>query len=359
MGVGRFVYTPILPFMLTALPLSEREAGFIASANFVGYLAGALLASAPALPGSRRFWLLSALALSAVTTMAVGAGTAVLTILLLRFVGGLASAFVLVFASTLILERLAVLKRGSLSALHFAGVGVGIACSAVLVSVLTGSGSGWRWLWVVPGAVSVLAVFVVARLVPDQPEPPTPPRPAGRTIGLFPVVAAYGLFGFGYVNTATFLVAIVRAAPEVRGLEPLIWILVGLAAVPSVTFWTWLGGRFGMRMAFAVACVVQAVGVASSVLWVTAAGVILAAALLGGTFMGLTALGLVVGRSQAGGDPRRIFAVMTAAFGLGQIVGPAVAGLLYDATGSFVSSSLLAVGALIAAAGLILVKKYA
>jgi predicted MFS family arabinose efflux permease len=359
MGIGRFIYTPILPFMLAALPLTEKEAGFIASANFAGYLLGALLASARALPGSRRFWLLTGLAASAVSTIAVGASTALGTIVLLRFVGGVASAFVLVFASTLVLERLAAMQRGGLSALHFAGVGAGIAFSSVLVSGLAGAGYDWRWLWVVPGVAAIGATLLVAYLVPDQSEPPAAPKAGARNKGLVPVVAAYGLFGFGYVITATFLVAMVRAAPEVRHLEPMIWILVGLAAVPSVSFWTWTGVRLGLRPAFAIACAVEALGVAASVLWLTPIGAIVAATLLGGTFMGLTALGLVVGRIQAGGDPRQIFAVMTAAFGLGQIVGPAVAGLLYDATGSFLSSSLLAVAALAVAAGLIFVERRA
>src|SRR5205814_9107921 len=70
-GVGRFVYTPILPPMVEALQLTKAQAGLIASANFVGYLAGALLA-ALSLPGSRRAWLLGALALNAICLAAMG-----------------------------------------------------------------------------------------------------------------------------------------------------------------------------------------------------------------------------------------------------------------------------------------------
>lgn len=353
MGVGRFVYTPILPFMLAALPLSEKDAGFIASANFVGYLAGALLTSLSGLPGSRRFWLLLGLGTSAATTIAMAAGTSVLTFVLLRFLGGMASAFVLIFASTLVLERLAASNRGGLSAVHFAGVGAGIVGSAALVSGVAGAGLDWRWLWVATGLASALAVLLIMRLVPRQPEPVTPPRKEGRRRGLLTVVLAYGLFGFGYVITATFLVTIVNATPQVRSLEPWIWTMVGLAAVPSVGIWAWLGGRLGMGRAFALACVVEAIGVAATVLWVTPFGAILAAVLLGGTFMGLTALGLAVGRQQVGGDPRQVFAVMTAAFGVGQIVGPALAGVLHDFTGSFFWSSLLAAAALLVAALLV------
>ena len=128
------------------------------------------------------------------------------------------------------------------------------------------------------------------------------------------------------------------------------WIVVGLTAIPSVALWTWAGRRVGIARAFALACVLEAVGVAASVLWITTPGILLAAALLGGTFMGLTALGLIQARQHASGDPRRTLATMTAAFGFGQIVGPAFAGVVYDAAGTFVAPSLVAVAALLIAA---------
>ena len=73
-GIGRFAYTPILPYMVEGLGIGKSEAGLLASANFPGYLLGALAAAKAAVPGSRRLWLLSALAMSAVTTMAYQLG---------------------------------------------------------------------------------------------------------------------------------------------------------------------------------------------------------------------------------------------------------------------------------------------
>ncbi len=85
-------------------------------------------------------------------------------------------------------------------------------------------------------------------------------------------------------------------------------------------------------------------------LCVSPLGVILAVALLGGTFVGLTALGLAAARIMVSGDPRRVLALMSAAFALGQILGPVLAGHLYDLSGSFLSSSLAATGALLVSA---------
>ena len=67
-GIDRFIYTPILPVMAEALGLTASQAGSIASANYLGYLLGALFAARPGLPGSRRRWLLAALAASAICT---------------------------------------------------------------------------------------------------------------------------------------------------------------------------------------------------------------------------------------------------------------------------------------------------
>jgi predicted MFS family arabinose efflux permease len=355
MGIGRFVYTPILPLMTESLGLTKAEAGVIASANFAGYLAGALLAATPWVRGSRRSWLVAALVVSGLTTAMTATVSSVVFLSLVRFVGGVASAFVLVFASSVILERLSAAGRGGLSAVHFAGVGTGIALSAAMVSLLDQMGFGWRALWTATGSISLIAVPLVIGLVPPEA------RGDGRTAGpgevsltgrLLALIGAYGLFGFGYVITATFLVAIVRNGAEIRHLEPVVWAIVGLAAIPSVALWTVLGKRIGVFCAFAAACLVEALGVAASVLITSTFGVVLAAAFLGGTFVGITALGLVGARGLSASDPRRVLALMTVAFSAGQIVGPALAGMLFDATGSFVLPSLLAALALVAAAAL-------
>lgn len=355
LGIGRFVYTPILPAMIAALHWSKSDAGLVASANFLGYLVGALLAGHSLVASRPRTWLLAALAISAVSTAAMAAPSDIASFATLRFIGGIASAFVIVCASTLVLERLALAGRGSLSALHFAGVGLGIMISAIAVSALLASGVGWRGLWIGSGAIALLAAIMAASLIPAAGNVTAPSTPKPREAGpsrLGAMVAAYGLFGFGYVITATFLVTIVRTTDAVRGLEPWVWVLVGLAAIPSVAFWTRLGARIGITNAFAAGCVIEAIGVVASVEWVTIAGVGFSALVLGGTFMGLTALGFVAARTLSSENSHQAFGRMTASFGIGQMAGPTLAGFLSEHTGSFRLASLIAAAALLAAAAL-------
>ena len=189
-------------------------------------------------------------------------------------------------------------------------------------------------------------------MVPEERETPPPPRPPGKARinpRLVALILAYGLFGFGYVITATFISTLVRLTPELQWLEPYVWLTVGLAGIPSVAVWGWVGRRLGNARAFALACLVEGVGVALSVLGSGAGAVLFAAALLGGTIMGITALGLVHARSLSSGDPRRSMALMTAAFGLGQMIGPSFAGFAYGYAQSFTLPSLVAAAALVLA----------
>lgn len=353
MGVGRFVYTPILPAMIGALEWSKLDAGLVASANFLGYMIGAFVVGRPVFAASPRAWLLAALAASTATTAGMALSGSLHLLLALRFVAGIASAFVIICSSTLVLDRLAAAGRSGLAAVHFAGVGVGIIASAIIVSSLNEQGVGWRSLWLASGLAAALAGLAAAALIPEtqgsaaSPRPKEPPSARAALTGL---AAAHGLFGFGYVITATFLVTIVRETAAIRPLEPWIWVLVGVATIPSVPLWQRLGQRIGLLNAYAVACLLEAVGVAFSVEWGSITGIVVSAVLLGGTFMGLTALGLMSARELSGSRPQWAIGLTTASFGLGQMIGPTTAGILYEFTGSLRAASLLAALALIIAA---------
>jgi predicted MFS family arabinose efflux permease len=356
MGIGRFAYTPILPEMVAALHLTASEAGLIASANFAGYLVGALIAAASFFAPRRRGWMLAALLVSALTTGLMAASSSLMAFVVLRFVGGFASAFALVFTSSLVLDRLAAIGRGYLAPHQFAGVGTGVVISALLVAQLASLHIAWQWQWLANAALSLLALGAVMILIPAGGRTAaSASAKANGGIGspLAALIVAYGLFGFGYVITATFLVQLVRTTEAIAPLEPVIWPLVGLAAMPSIPLWSAVERRFGTASAFALACLLLAVGVLASVLWIAPAGAITAAILLGSTTIGITVLGLVGARRLAAGAASRIIALMTASFGLGQIIGPIFAGWVHDLTGTFLLPSIAAAATLVLGAALV------
>lgn len=350
MGIGRFVYTPILPGMMDELGLSAANAGLIASSNYLGYLLGAILAIGGWAHGHERRIMLAALASSAILATAMGLTENLAAFLAIRFLAGVASAFVLIFVTTIVFSHLASSGSGGLQALHFGGVGFGIAASSVMTGLLVIAGAAWPQGWLWSGAISAAGFAAVLMLIDRGPVAsveagPEPQLP--KSAALKRIIVAYGIFGFGYIVTATFLVAIVRQGEGGRLFESAVWLATGLAALPSVYLWNRVAKHIGLTGAFALGCAVEAVGVFASVSLGFYAGPLIGGILLGVTFIAVTAIGLQIGRVLAPDAPRRALALMTAAFGIGQILGPIAAGLVADWTGSFFVPSIAAAIALL------------
>ena len=357
-GIGRFVYTPILPVMIADGALTPASAGIVAAANFFGYLLGALAGASAATQRHPRLFFLGGLLAGGLSLAGMAAPPSIPVFSIMRFVGGFGSAFVIVCLSSMALEPLVRAGRIGLSAAPFAGVGFGIAFSSGLVSALAAAGVGWKAMWVANALVSTAMALLLFFLLPAPSLPAHAPAPAGRgglpriSPALAALVVSYGLFGFGYVITATFLVAIVRETASLATLEPYAWAIVGLAGALSIPFWSWVARRTTDVFAYVAGCLVEATGVALSVVSPTPATIIISGIFLGGTFMAITAIGLGIARRLTQMAPQRAQAIMTSAFGLGQIVGPALAGHMRETSGSFVAPSLIAAAALVVAGAL-------
>ncbi len=351
-GIGRFAYTPVLPAMQEAVGFGAATAGWIAGWNYLGYLLGALGASLVAARGMRVEILFGSVVASVVTTAAMGWTQDVALWCALRFVSGLAAAGVLVLSSAIVLDALAKAMRPHLMGAHFSGVGVGIVASGLVVALGEGA-LDWRGLWFALAGVSVVLALLSLPLAKSA-------RPAARATTATPterfspalLIASYFLEGLGYVVTGTFLVAISRQMPGIGGAAELLWIAVGLAGAPSTLLWSRLAQRWGAANALIVAHVTQAAGIVAPVffgsLWVG----LLAAVCFGGTFMAITAVAVALG-GRIARHPARMVGLLTAAFGLGQMIGPVIAGWLAERQGGFEGSLLLAAGAVLAGAGLL------
>ncbi len=357
MGIGRFAYTPLLPRLRDALDLGLAAAGDIATANFVGYLLGALIAGPLAARRGRARWLAVALGLSALSTAAGFFPGTYASWLALRLVAGVASALGVVIGTAIVLDHIAAEGRPRLIGLHFPGVGIGIVLSVLLIEATRLAGGGVFAQWLVLGVTSALASAVALAVLRRLPDPDPAPRPAAGAAAptsfdpaVRRVVAAYGLLGFGYVITATFLVAMARELPGSAWLEPLSWIVVGATAAPSVPLGQWLAARFGLYPVMRGLFCLEAAGVLMSGYGTGAAAVLIGAACLGATFLSITSLVLGAARALGGMRADALLGWMTAAFGFGQLVGPALAGRLAQVASGFGPPSLLAAIALVAAA---------
>lgn len=356
MGFGRFSFTPILPGMLAGLPLSSGDAGLIAAGNFAGYLVGAVLGAYGWAAGRERSVAIAALVLTALLQLAMGLSSSLWIFVAIRFAAGIASAFALIFLSAIVLGHAAARGSDHVQSAHFGGVGVGIALSSLVVLVIggmtIGSVGGWRLEWFAGATASLVIAAAVWRLLPPLPSGVSqsvvePPLSWKLPLGL--VTLAYGLFGFGYVITATFVVTMARLGDAGPIVEFLSWFLAGLAAAVSLLVWRPFMRRFGLAAVFVAGLLVEAAGVLASVLLPLPAAPLVGGVLLGATFLMITAYGLRIGRLLAPQSPRRALAFMTAAFGVGQILGPLVAGAMAERTGSFTAPTVIAALVLFAA----------
>ena len=362
MGIGRFAYTPLLPAMQAAAGLDPTQAGLLAAANYAGYLVGALLA-AVAVPASARIHVVLVSAVGvAVTTALMAATTNLAAWSVVRFIAGLASAGVLVLATGLVLDDLRHQGRASLSGWLFSGIGLGIVVSGLVVR-LTGDLLGWRGDWFLLALLATAAIYPCWRWLPrarranalPTSSPPVLAPARGHPVPIAHVLlfAAYFLEGIGYIVTGTFLVAIVDGTPGLRGIGADVWIVVGLAVIPSVVLWSALGGHMGYARALAAAYVLQAVGIVLPIVG-GAAAAFSAAVLFGGTFAGITALTLTLAGHLAPSRSAQLIGMLTAVFGVGQMIGPVLGGVIADRAQNFTpalvaaSVCVLAGGALMA-----------
>lgn len=322
MGVGRFVYTPILPLMHAQAGLSTGGGANLATANYAGYLIGALAASTlPALSRSPAALRISLVTLAA--TLAAMPLTQVTAVwLALRMCAGVASAMIFVAAVSSLLSNLRD-QPAHLPGWGFGGVGAGIALSGLLVLAVRTT-ADWRAAW---WAAAVLAALLAVPSWSLHPEPAPAagvPRldaaPAARRwfTALF---VSYTLEGIGYIIAGTFLVAAIgQTSPG--WISSGAWVLAGLAAIPSSALWAGLARRWSRPALLTAALIIQAFGIALPAVAGGITAALASALLFGGTFLGVTTLALATGTYLC--FPRAV-ALLTAGYSVGQILGPLAA----------------------------------
>lgn len=328
MGIGRFAFTPVWPLMAQEGGLSLAQGSWIASANYAGYLLGALAAVAWPVRRPRGQLALSLLAV-ALLTLAMPLIHEVAFWCALRLAAGYASASAFICVAGWRPVPAGDPREPAASGLTYAGVGAGIALTGLACLALMAWGIQADGMWLALGGLT-LALSAIAWPGLSRPAASGRPsaaaaRPARLSRAVPRLALHYGVFGVGYIIPATFLPAMAKEVipdPAVFGWA---WPLFGLAAAASCLLVPRLARGRDDKRVWQGAQALMALGMLAVALWHHIAAVIVAALLVGGTFMVITQAGMLTARRAAGAAAPRAAAVMTAAFAAGQILGPLLA----------------------------------
>ena len=375
-GIGRFAFTPILPMMLHDGVIDLAGASWLASANYLGYLAGALVCTLQPWIWARIRWL-PLLAFSTLVRAGLLA-TGALTLAMawqfaaswpaLRFLAGVSSAIVFVYTSGWCLSQLARLRAPAMGGVIYAGPGMGIAVSGLLASAMVAWHRTAATGWLVFGMLAFVLAATAWRVLRGEDDrlarlntgvAPASPGAAQAHHG-HPEMAvftfAYGLAGFGYIITATFLPVIARAALPGSAWLDLFWPIFGVGVMVGALLATRLPPGGDLRLRIGVCYLLQALGIATSLWSPTLAGFAIGSLLLGLPFTALTFFSMQEVRRLRPATAASFIGLLTAAYGVGQIVGPLLVAWLIRHTASagegFALSLKIATGALLLGAAL-------
>jgi MFS family permease len=354
MGIGRFAFTPLLPMMLHDGAVDLNFGSWLATANYVGYLAGALLCMAlpRAWPGAVMIRL--GLAATALLTLGMALHSPALW-LALRFLAGVASAVVFVFTSGWCLARLTSLGAPAWGGAIYTGPGAGIAISGLAATGMVAAHGSATLGWLVFGLLAAILSALVWPVFrgPDPARPavappldrnPSPARIASGTAEMSIFTAAYGLAGFGYIITATFLPVIAREALPGSAWLDLFWPILGLGVVAGALLATRMPARIDPRLVLAACYICQAAGVILTLFLTSVMGFVIGSLLVGLPFTAISFFAMQEVRRLRPHHAARFMGLLTASYGLGQIAGPPLVALLLSHASSHAQGFGLSLG---------------
>lgn len=345
MGIGRFSFTPILPFMREAEEMSVEKGSWLASANYIGYFIGALLAGF--ITKNQKVVLLINAWLCVLSIIGMGIIDNFIIWLFLRLINGITGGLIFVLTSSKLLDYLARHFLTKWSGYVFSGIGIGIALSGLLVPYLQ-QYFAWQGAFTGLGILSALFICITHFLWRKLEDPILPAKNnmmKSEKIwsGFMPwITIAYGLEGLGYIITGTFLVDMVNEIPSLHMYSSYAWVIVGIGAIPSAPIWGFLMTKYKPIHILAIAYSLQVIGIILPVLSQTVIAVMCSALLFGATFVGIVVLTTSYCRELFPTKSATVVSTLTTYYAIGQIIGPLIAGKLTTYYGGYNSALIFA-----------------
>lgn len=349
-GIARFAYTPMLPEMAEDIGITETIAGFLAAANYAGYLCGALLISFMHNLQLKitlyRYGLIAAV----VTTLCMALTTNEWLWYLLRYVSGLSSAAGVLLGGGLLMHWLRHNNAKAELGIFFSSLGIGIVLTAITAQLIKIDYT-WDQQWLIYGLLALVLIIPVLLWFPDFSKSTNDTQQSNHkeTQALpskqffLTLQSAYFCAGFGYVVTATFLIAIVELLPGMQGLGWIVWLLVGIAAAPGCWLWDIYVRKVGLWSALLQAYMLNMLSTALLLFDPSATVTYISAVLYGCSFIGIVSMTLsMVGRLYPDNSSRSM-SHLTFSYGLAQVIAPALIGIITEKSNSFTDGLIITV----------------
>jgi predicted MFS family arabinose efflux permease len=363
-GFARFGYTALVPALVQEGWTTPTGAGYLASANFSGYLLGALTA----VPIARWVPVATMVRLALVVTALAFAASAfdfgLIWLALWRFLPGFTGSVVMVLAPMTILAGVPPARRAGMVGLMFTGIGLGIALSGTLVPMLAGLGvaAAWMILAVASAAIAVATWRIwgqVAGAVPVA-SAAAPAEPMRRPVAVALLFVAYALDAAGFVpHTVYWVDFVARELGLGYGVGGTQWILFGIGAAIGPLAVARVAGWIGFGPAVVLFFLLKAAAVLLPVFMTGLPALAVSSILVGALTPGIASLTAGYSAELAGpGRQRAAWGLMTSGFAGTQTAAASLFATLLGRTGDYplmyeIGAGLLFAGAALALATLV------
>jgi len=337
-GVARFAFTSLLPFMLKDF-LSLTYAGILASFNFAGYLSGALFSIFIKDINTKVKYFRIGMILSILTSLVLATTHNEVLWLVSRVIAGFGSAMVLIVGSSIVMVKLNFEDKTKAMGIHFSGIGFSIVISELISQYVLENGTwsdAWLTLSLFAFVISFYVLYILSfdSVLKKEAVKHTLSKSIFSTYVIL-LILAYFTEGVGFVVQGTFLPDIINSLEGLQGYGNLGWLIVGLAGIPSSILWMRLAHRYGSVNIIIIAMALQIVGILIPAFSNNMMLNLLSAGIYGSTFIGLVALFMHLGGKLAGPNPVVLMGSMTAAYGIGQVAAPLYSVALIDYFGNY------------------------
>ena len=365
-GFARFAYGLMLPAMKSELGWNFAQAGWLNTANALGYIVGAIATMLLLRRLSPSYLFSFGLVTTTLALLATGLNAELWWQTLWRILAGIfgAMSFSTAGALTAGLFKDDPRKNALAIAILFGsggGLGIVLAGAALPLMLEAFGNSSWPIGWIVIGAASSamlpLGLWAAMQLrTPKQANATRPvPLPLRR---MLPELAGYAGFGTGYIVYLTFLSAWMTDQAAGASFIAVVWVILGCCICVSPLVWRPVLARYASGLPLALILCGIAAGSALPVVLPNGMALLISAVVFGlSVFM---APGAVTNFARQNLPPEswgRAISLFTVVFAIAQTIGPYGAGLMGDMFNNIGISLLAAAGLLLIGAAIALLQK--